>query len=593
MFMVKMLLRDVTMPELARLFEKHKKRSPAPYLFDKKAVTRARRLAKKNGVWEDLSQHLDPTKDIPVLKRSDYRNYERVGDRLVPQAKAGYRRRELSRASMALWLNHPKANVDYLQDLMWAYCDDWTWVMAAHEARTIDLGSVALASTLAEIVHALGDHLEEEVVTRVNGAIKKNIFDPFWDYTFLNGWETVRMNWNHVCNGEIIRTALYQLGDSAALARMTHAAIQNLTYALDGFTDDGGCEEGPGYWGYGFGHYLMVAQALYLKTHGDLNIMADETGKIERICQYPLAAHINGALRSTFADSSHGHTGAQAAMMVNRFMDLPELYGLCQLHKDQTLCVSNMHELGMYSGFKVKTDPDPKDYFLPDLGQVKLRGKAGKQQMTLMCLAGNNGVPHNHNDIGSFIVHKHGKLLLTDPGGPVYNRKTFGPNRYDILFCNALGHSVPIINNTLQQPGSKYFGTLSVENLNGDGLKVAKIDMSKAYPKGTVKQLVRKFVFDSDKNSFTLEDHFTFLQKPTALEAGFITCESVVVSGKKVQIGPKRGGLTLEAIDCDGKFKAKKYVEASKEGRTDEVVTRISFVPSKLEKTMVLKFSVA
>jgi len=45
--MVEMLLLDVTMSELANLFEKHKARSPAPYLLDEKAVTRARRLAKK------------------------------------------------------------------------------------------------------------------------------------------------------------------------------------------------------------------------------------------------------------------------------------------------------------------------------------------------------------------------------------------------------------------------------------------------------------------------------------------------------------------------------------------------------------------
>ncbi|MGA1196185.1 MAG: hypothetical protein ACO36I_06765, partial [Candidatus Latescibacterota bacterium] len=369
-----------------------------------------------------------------------------------------------------------------MQDLMWAYCDDWTWVMAAHEGRSIDLGSVALGSTLAEIVHVLGGRLEEEVTQRVSESIKKHIFDPYWDYTHLNGWETVRMNWNHVCNGEIIRTALYQLDDPQVLARMTHAAIQNLTYALDGFTNDGGCEEGPGYWQYGFGHYLMVAYALFLKTGGALNIMQDETGKIERICKYPLAAHISGALRSTFADSSHGYTGAQAAMIINDFMKIPELYALCRQHEDGRLQVSGLHELAMYSGFKVKQAPDSKDYVLPDLGQVKLRGQAGKNQMTLMCLAGNNGVPHNHNDIGSFIVHKHGKLLLTDPGGPVYNRKTFGPNRYDILFCNSLGHSVPVINGKLQQPGEKYYGTLSVAHLNGNDIKTAEIDMTHAYP---------------------------------------------------------------------------------------------------------------
>ena len=589
---MEMLLRNVTMTELAELYRRNADRSPAPYLRDPKAVAQARRLAKKNGVWDDLEK-LDPTRDIPVLKRSDFRNYRRVGDRGVPQAKAGYRRGELNRAAMALWLNHPGADVDYLQDLLWAYCDDWTWVMAAHEGRAIDLGSAALGATLGEILHVLGDHLEDEVKERVSRAIEKHIFEPFWNYRHLDSWKTARMNWNHVCNGEVIRAALYQISDPFALAHMTHAAIQNLTYAIDGFTDDGGCEEGPGYWGYGFGHYLSTAYALYLKTDGALNIMVDPSGKIERICRYPLAAHIDGPLRSTFADSSHGYTAARAAMIINAFSDLPALYALCDLHSDRTLKVQSMHDLAMYSGFKIKAAPDSKDYVLPDLGQVKLRGAPGKQQMTVMCLAGNNGVPHNHNDIGSFIVHKHGKLLLVDPGGPVYTRKTFGPNRYDILFCNSLGHSVPVINGTLQQAGRQYFGTLSVENLNGDDLKQAVIDMAHAYPKGTVKQLTRTFTLDSKANALFLEDAFSFDRKPRSLAEGFITFEQVRVSKKSVQIGAKTGGVTLTVENCAGHFEAERMVEASKEGRTDQVVTRIQFVPDVLDKEMVLKFRIA
>jgi len=103
-----MLLRNVTMPELADAYRKNRKRSPAPYLLDPKAVARARTLAKMNGQWDDLTKNLDPTQDIPVFKRSAYRNFERVGDREVPQAAAGKRRRELSRAFLALWLESPQ-----------------------------------------------------------------------------------------------------------------------------------------------------------------------------------------------------------------------------------------------------------------------------------------------------------------------------------------------------------------------------------------------------------------------------------------------------------------------------------------------------
>ena len=105
-------------------------------------------------------------------------------------------------------------------------------------------------------------------------------------------WKTVRMNWNHVCNGSIVRAALHMVRDPKYLASMTYHAIQHLTYAHDGFTDDGGCEEGPDYWGFGFGHYLYVAHAVHHRTGGELNLM--DNPKIERICQYPLASNIAG-----------------------------------------------------------------------------------------------------------------------------------------------------------------------------------------------------------------------------------------------------------------------------------------------------------
>ena len=588
-----MLLRYTTMTELAAMFRRHTDKSPAPYLTATGAIEQAKQHAKRNGQWEDLERNFNPEQDIPVIKRSAYRNFRRVGDRRLPEAKAGARRRELNRAALALWLGHPKANLDYLQDLLWAYCDDYTWVMAAHEGRAIDLGSAGLGATLAELLFIMGHQLEDEVRARVSAAIERHIFEPFWNYKHLDSWKTVRMNWNHVCNGEVIRTALYQIKEPDILAHFTHAAIQNLTYAVDGFTDDGGCEEGPGYWVYGFGHFLYVAYALYLRTGGELNLMQGD--KIRRICEYPLASHISGAFRSTFADASHGYIPARIAMIINEFFNLPELYALCARHADNTLRLGDMHELTMYAGQKSDGRVDNRDYLLPDLGQVKLKGASGANQLTVMAIAGNNGVPHNHNDIGSFIVHRGEKIYLVDPGAPLYTRKTFSAQRYEIVFCNSYGHSVPIINGVPQQAGSQFYGTLATENLNGQGTKRAIIDMTHAYPEGTVKRLIRTLTLDANANTLTLEDAYTFEAAPQSLEEAFITFDDVTIAqdGQSVQIGESGESVQLRAIETPGQFSAKKLVEESEEGRTNEIITRITFIPRTLDAEMLLRFEIA
>jgi len=595
---MKMLLRNVTIEELADIFARNQDRSPAPYLTDPAAIRRARSLARKNGIWNDISQNLDPSKDIPVIKRSVFRNYQRVGDRQLPQARDAERLRELLRAAHALWLGHPKADIDYLQDLLWAYCDSYTWVRAAHEGRSIDLGSGKLATAFSEILYVLGDHLEAEVKTRLTAEIDRRIFQNFWNYRHLDAWKTVRMNWNHVCNGAVIRTALYQIEDPRLLALMTHGAIQNLTYALDGFSDDGGCEEGPGYWGFGFGHYLYVALALYHKTNGELDLMDDP--KIERICRYPLAAHISGAYRSTFADAGHGNIPSRVAITINAFLKIPELYSLCPQHSDRTLrlqCEDHglAHDLALYRGNKATTKQDNADYVLPDLGQVKIRGRSGKDQLTLMAIAGHNGVPHNHNDIGSFIVHRGDHLHLVDPGGPLYTARTFGPQRYDIVYCSSYGHSVPVINGRRQKEGKQHHGALATRNLNGQGEKRIDIDMTHAYPRGTVKKLIRTFGLDVAANRLHLEDAYTFSRCPKSVEEAFVTFEKATVAqdGQSVQIGPRSKGICLSAPETPGTFSVAWLEEESKrDGKGDRVITRIAFRPDTLAKEMILRFDI-
>ena len=595
-----MLFRNLSITDLTHILKQHANQSPAPHLVDPKAIVRARRWAKKSGIWEDLNQNLNPKADISVIKRSAYRNFERIGDRQMPQAARFKREKERDRAALALWLGHPKADVDYLQDVLWACCDDWTWVAAAHEYLKIDLWAMMWGVSFAEILYTVGDQLESEVKDRVQSEIYRRIIEPFWDYKEPLPWKTQGNNWNHVCNGCLIRIALLLIDNPEVLAHTIHGAITNMTYGLDGFSDDGGCAEGAGYWDYGFGNYMLAAHALYKKTNGEINLMEDE--KIKRICQYPLIAQISGHMRSTFSDSGHGYVGSQQALLINEFFDMPEIYGACLLRPDGSLQLHErnpgnairLHELALYKGQKAKASHDPKDYVLPDLGQVKLRGKPGKNQMTLMAIAGHNSMPHNHNDIGSFIVHQNGSLHLTDPGAPQYSKKTFGPHRYEIPYCNSFGHSVPVINNKLQGTGKQYAGILRVENINGTGKKRAEIDMTRAYSRGTVKALIRTFTLDTEANKLTLNDAYTFTRKPKAVEEAFITFEKVTVAANKqsVQIGSKTKGIKLTAIHTPGIFQVARLEEAAKEYGKQQVISRISFVPKKLEKEMHLQFEI-
>lgn len=569
--------------------------SPAPQLLDPKAKEIARRHAKKTGLWQRLNESLEPSAEIPVVRRSNYRIYKRTGNRMRFLKLQGERRQRLEMAALAAWMNHPKGDLDHIQDLLWAYCDDWTWVMAAHEGSVNDLGSTQIGSLLVEIVHALQDKIEDEVRDRVHGEVRKRVLDEFESYHNTEFWYTAPMNWNHVCNGGIIRAAQLIIKDPRKLAKAIHPVIQRMTYALDGFTDDGGCLEGPGYWGFGFGHFVRAAYSLHCQTGGQLNLMEQE--KIKRIARFPLAVHIEGDYRINFADGGHGKIDLGTVLRLNHFFDLPELFALCPVTKTsngkELLNPNSLEDISLYRGEKPNQKKDDSDTILRDLGIAKLRGQPGENRMTLSVLAGHNGVPHNHNDIGHFLVHKHGRMLLVDPGAPVYTSKTFSSKRYEILFCRSRGHSVPVINGKEQCAGYEYAGALDVVGANELGSTVSKVDMTRAYPKGTVKSLTRQLTLDTELNSLHIEDTFVFSRQPKALEEAFVTFEkaSVIRSGKSVRIGSVKEGAILTAQQ-PGTFKVETLVEETEDSKPGSPpLVRISFTPASFKKTMVLCFS--
>lgn len=582
-----MILDTTTIHDLAALLKPHMHLPAWPGLSDPAAKARARQWAKKLGLWERLGRGSDPQKPIPVVRRSHYRDYRRTGNRTLGETALRGRAQTTEQAALALWLGHPAGDLDYVQDLLWAWCETSSWIWPAHEHCTIDLGSSHIARLLAEILWILDDRLEDEVKQRVGAEIQRRALDALHDWRHPDGWWTVTMNWNHVCNANLIAAALYRIRDVGQLAAFLHPLIQRLDYAIQGFPPDGGCLEGPSYWNYGFGHFLDAAVALHHRTGGRLNLVQGE--HIERICRYPLAAHIEGPLRSTFADSSNGYISAESALEINRFLHLPELYEVAAHDKQGRLAVAGWRGLLLYHGERVTGKADTRDYLLPDLGMAKLRAGG----TTLLTLAGRNDVPHNHNDIGSFILHRHGKCLLTDPGAPKYTAKTFGPKRYEILFCRSRGHSVPLINGREQPTGGHYRGTLAVEGLNAAGPKSATIDMTHAYDDRTLSRLLRRFDLAPDGH-VELSDRFAFTRAPRRLEEAFITFEPVRIArgGRAAVVGRGRRSVTITAR-TPGRFAAERLVEESEEGRTGAVVTRLTFAPARLEREMALVFRIA
>ena len=578
------MLGDLSDDQVVAIVEDCVDTSPLPYLTDDAVRSRAIEIARGQGIFDRLKDELTPDRPIGILPYTRLRDYQRNGNRTRYEAVQRWRDGQIEMAAMACWLGLDY--VDYLQDLLWAECEATTWVMPAHEHpdRPIDLRAAICAEKYATIVTLLADRLADEVRSRVTDEICQRVLDAFVDEYTDHWWRTGSNNWNAVCHAGVCVSAMLVDHDLDRLRRIIFESLNELRVFLDGFTDDGGCSEGLGYWRFGFGHYAHLAAALHDFTGGRIDIMGGE--KIERICRYPLAATVAPGQELAFADAHSGYLSPATAFEINRFCAADELFGLCRMDADGRLQVETLRELMLCDGRARTPLTDLADAYLADLAVVKLR----RGPVTIGAKGGHNAEHHNHNDLGSFVVHRGRTFFLCDPGAPIYSRATFSAEeRYESVFCNSFGHSVPVIDAQGQPTGEEYTAEMTVAG------HVVRIELAGAYDAPALSQLTRTIEL-TEVGETIVSDEFVFDQVPGELVEAFMTFQPAepIDGGAAVRITSDADGTAeLRAEGIDGVFGVTELTEESaRESRGGGVLRRISFTPAALTERMTLRFVV-
>jgi hypothetical protein len=125
--------------------------------------------------------------------------------------------------------------------------------------------------------------------------------------------------------------------------------------------------------------------------------------------------------------------------------------------------------------------PAKHDWFSGQQWMIARMDPSQPDALVLAAKGGHNGEPHNQNDVGSFIVHVRGSSVVADPGRGRYTRFYFGPERYQHFVNSSLGHSVPVPNARVQQPGREHAAQLLGHTADDqqDGLS---LELAAAYP---------------------------------------------------------------------------------------------------------------
>lgn len=468
-------------------------------------------------------------KNIPVLKFAPRMRFYTDGDRAEFE-KDYFRRRRFLASAALLSLIYPEDEtyIKDVEEIIWAICEEYTWVLPAHcngnntDTTIIDLFNAETAFSLAEIHYFLKDRLNPLISLRVKNELQRRIVDNYDNNVYP--WERIdNGNWAAVCAGNVGGVFMYSFPEK--MEEHKQRLVSTMKFFIKGFSTDGTCLEGPGYWHYGFGNFVWFADLLYQYTKGEIDLF--EIENVKNIAGYMQRSFLKGKTIVSFSDSSpntKADNGLQTFLR-KRFPDdvlvlNPEncMYSLGNVMWRDIF--RNIYYLEDIKGFGKNTT---EDYYLPDAGQAIIN----RNKYSLAAKAGHNAEPHNHNDIGSFILSTEKGQVLCDLGAGRYTRQYFkAETRYN-YFCNSsAGHNLPIINENYQKEGKNYKGTLSCN----DGF--VEVDFKSAYDIIELKRMVRTFSCLENKvvmtDSFDI-DYETFTER-------FISYFKPEISDKEVKI---------------------------------------------------------
>ncbi len=356
--------------------------------------------------------------------------------------------------------------MDALLDLSWALAEETSWVMPAHlhawtdeplpdlDLPQIDLRVAMVAKALAEMCCVLGSQMDAATQhwrRRVQHELQCQAVGPYLDRHFW--WDTCDSNWNAVCTDGVVAAALLGDFDAATRARVLAKAARSVPRFLSGFTADGGCTEGPGYWAFGMGHFSSLCYYVDCATGGGLDLLADPV--LRGVYAYPTTVVLSGSKVVNFADCPPrvGSRSGAVAWAAGR-LGVDRMTALVSHGTTTRFLMTTLLDI-LLAPEPAAFEP-PAQAFLPDLMLLVARGEGdGDERLTLAVKGGHNAEIHNHNDVGAFIIHRRGESLVCDLGSGKYVKEFFGPHRYEFLTTRSAGHNVPLVNGSRADAGGR------------------------------------------------------------------------------------------------------------------------------------------
>ena len=441
-----------------------------------------------------------------VLPWTVFAENKKTGNRVNYEALCFEKRRQLAAIVMAEIMEGKGRFMGDIIDGMGSFCEETWWGIPAHypkaiplaELQEVDLFNAETASLIVWTRYMLGkqfDTFSPDLCQRIDREIERRILQPavvndYW-------WKTAGMNWNPWICSNWLACVLICEKDEVRKAEAITQIRKAIQAFIDAYPEDGGCDEGPGYWDRAAASMFEVMRLL---DSGSIE------PKVQKMAAYAYKTYIGNDYCVCFADA-HENKAVQQVNIVYPFglwLNDPTMREFGAYLGRQKGVLTNPAALYDKSGnfptlgrelfflrhikdFIADNPQEPllKDVWLPDLQIMTAR----RGHFYVAMKGGTNGESHNHNDVGSFIVYapllqegtREGTLLsplFIDPAVGEYTAKTFSKDRYDVWTMQSGYHNLPQINGIDQKDGKDYAAKV-IRHKEGQ----LTLELAGAYPK--------------------------------------------------------------------------------------------------------------
>lgn len=478
--------------------------------------------------------------DWPVARATDYMKFKTQGDR-KPYEGTNYNARRTALACLmdAEYAEQQGRFIPAIIDGVWAIMDEATWVVPAHNEDElpdfdkpwfIDLFSAGTAGLLTDVYDLFKkpiDAVSPLVLRRMERLMEERIMAPFLQNLYwwsgLAGRDTC--NWGPWILSNVLTVFAVFCKDEARRDTAVSFACLQLDQFIKLYGEDGGCDEGPSYWGHAAASLFDCLCILSDLTNGAFDKLFHEP-LVRNLGEYICHAHIGGAQFANYEDA-HFHFRVsydlvyrfgqkiQSRMMEQLGVALYRLYtqedgGTLKTTPNTHAHYRYMRQLCSFAGLDAAGEgafPLEESAFLPQLEMIAERQEGGSTQgLYLSAKAGRNNISHNHNDIGSFMLFSDGCPALVDIGSGQYTSKTFSDRRYEIFWTTGAYHNLPVFNGVDQKVCVEK-ETHGVSYEKHEGITVFSADIARCYPASAgVTDWRRTFTFDRPRACVRLED---------------------------------------------------------------------------------------